>query len=331
MKYYEEYKGFTNEELVFLAQEGNEDAKKYLVKKNQPFINMFVQKYTKNKYTQEYDDLYSEACIGFMQAVNRFDTTKGFKFNTYAGSYIDGSIKLALRSTVLDGKCYRVGRDQAYAYKRAGKVEAELEQKLGRTPTLEEIAKEMDMDIRKLADIIIMNKEHGSLDDTKWQNDKKANGDILVEDSVSDKKIKTENEIIRDIIIDDAISKLSPKRQFILRKLYWEGYTQAEVAEMTGVTQCLISREKRLAVKMLRSILAKELDIPKLKPQKKTGENGNKAVRCITTGEIFESIRQAEKHYGIYRGGISRNVNGIQYMAGRHPETKEPLRWEMVD
>ena len=323
------FKNFTNEELCFLAQQGNADAKKYLIEKNVKFINMFVLKYTSSTHTQEYDDLFSEACIGFIKAVDGFDTTKGFKFNTYAGPYVNGAILLALR-TNSDGKCFRIGREQRKLFSKIPKVEDELARKLGRTPTLEETAEAMDMTVKDLSYIINLNKGHQFLEEKIVENERQINSDILTIDKVKNEKVETDNQIITRLIIDEAISKLKPKRQQILRMLYWDGRTQAEVAEMMGTTQVYISKEKIMSERILKHMLAKELNVP-VKTKKINEKNGyNMKIRCITTGEEFGSLREAEAKYGVYHGGISRAVNGKQHSAGKHPETGEPLRWEKV-
>ena len=323
------FKNFTNEELCSLAQQGNEDAKKYLIEKNVKFINMFVLKYTPNMHTQEYDDLFSEGCIGFIKAIEGFDTTKGFKFNTYAGPYVNGAILYSLRNNA-DGKCFRVGREQRKLFAKIPNVEDELAQKLGRTPTLEETAEAMDMTVQDLSYIINLNKGHQFLEEKIVENERQNNSDILAMDKVKDKKVETDNEILTRLIIDEAISKLRPRRQEVLRMLYWDGYTQGEIAKIMGVTQCVISREKLMGERMLKHMLAKELNIPV--KTKKINENcgHNMKIRCITTGEEFGSLREAEAKYGIYHGGISRAANGKQHSAGKHPETGEPLRWEKV-
>ena len=84
MKYYEEYKGFSNEELVVLAQEGNKEARDYLVLKNDRMISTILGKYTKHYNTGMYRELYNEAVTGMLRVMEGFDTTKGFKFTTYA-------------------------------------------------------------------------------------------------------------------------------------------------------------------------------------------------------------------------------------------------------
>ena len=66
-----------------------------------------------------------------------------------------------------------------------------------------------------------------------------------------------------------------------------------------------------------------------LGPQANKLSSGKK-VKCITTGEIFLSIRDAEKAYGIYKDGVGRCLRGIIKSAGKHPETKEKLYWEYL-
>lgn len=66
-----------------------------------------------------------------------------------------------------------------------------------------------------------------------------------------------------------------------------------------------------------------------LGPQANKLANGKK-VKCITTGEIFLSIREAEQAYGIYKDGVGRCLRGQMKSAGKHPQTKEKLYWEYV-
>lgn len=67
-----------------------------------------------------------------------------------------------------------------------------------------------------------------------------------------------------------------------------------------------------------------------LGPQANKEKNGKK-VKCTTTGEIFASIREAEKAYGIYKDGVGRCLRGVIKTAGKHPQTKEKLHWEYLE
>ena len=97
MKYYEEYKGFSNEELVVLAQAGNRVARDYLVLKNDRMISTILGKYTKHYNTDMYRELYNEAVIGMLGAMNGFDTARGFKCATDGWEYAQGAVLLAMR------------------------------------------------------------------------------------------------------------------------------------------------------------------------------------------------------------------------------------------
>ena len=92
MKYYEEYKNFTNEELVVLAQAGNREARDYLVLKNDRMISTILGKYTKHYNTDMYRELYNEAVIGMLNAIDGFDTTKGVQSSLYAWEYTRASV-----------------------------------------------------------------------------------------------------------------------------------------------------------------------------------------------------------------------------------------------
>ena len=142
MKYYEEYKGFSNEELVVLAQAGNKVARDYLVLKNDRMISTILGKYTKHYNTDMYRELYNEAVTGMLNAIDGFDVTKGFKFTTYAWEYTQGAVLLAMRKSA-EGKCFRIGREQKKAYINIMDTEDRLRQILMREPTTEDIAKEL--------------------------------------------------------------------------------------------------------------------------------------------------------------------------------------------
>ena len=85
------------ETLVLLnkAKEGDERAKELLIENNSPLVKSIVRRY-KNKGV-EYDDLYQLGCVGFVKAINNFDTSFNVKFSTYAVPMIAGEIKRFLR------------------------------------------------------------------------------------------------------------------------------------------------------------------------------------------------------------------------------------------
>ena len=81
---YSKFKGLTNEELCVMAQNNNREARDYLVLKNDRMISTILGKYTKHYNTDMYSELYNEAVLGMLRAIDGFDTTKGFEFTTYA-------------------------------------------------------------------------------------------------------------------------------------------------------------------------------------------------------------------------------------------------------
>ena len=159
---YNKFKGLTNEELCVMAQNNNKEARDYLVLKNDRMISTILSKYTKHYMTDMYRELYNEAVTGMLNAIDGFDTTKGFKFSTYAWEYTQGAVLLAMRKSA-EGKCFRIGREQKKAYIDIMDTEDRLRQILMREPTTEDIAKELGKTRQVVEYLINLNSNHSSL------------------------------------------------------------------------------------------------------------------------------------------------------------------------
>ena len=330
MKYYEEYKGFSNEELVVLAQAGNRAARDYLVLKNDRMISTILGKYTRHYNTDMYRELYNEAVTGMLRAIDGFDSTKGFKFTTYAWEYTQGAVLLAMRRSS-EGKCFRIGREQKKAFIDIMEAEDRLRQTLMREPTTEDIAKELGKTRQEVEYLINLNSNHSSLNEVIFESNKGSDGDIYVQDKVEDENSISEDQIINNTLLREAISQLDPKRQKILKMIYVDGYPQHEIAKKLGTSQCYISNELRASIKILRRILTGEFEKPVEQRDLNFAKGKSVKIRCRETGDIFESMKEASEAYGVSHSNISRCVNGKVYSAGKHPVTHEKLTWERVN
>lgn len=189
-------------------------------------------------------DLVSAGVFGLMNAIDRFDPTQGAKFETYAIPRIRGAILDSLRS--LDW----VPRSVRSRARSVQDAIARLEHELGRTPTDEEIAADLSIDVAELekwlSDIAagsVGPLDHVALDDTPSTSGVHEPG-----------KAMEENEL-RDAMRAE-ISKLPEREQAVLVLYYDDGLTLAEIGDALGVTESRISQIHTKAVLQLRSRLA---------------------------------------------------------------------------
>ena len=254
------FDGFTNEELVILAQAGNKEAKQELMIKNDKLVRYCVNKFFRYESPEFcFDELYNEAVIGFCAAIKNFNGESGHKFSTFAVHHMMGRIKLALR-TCSDGKAFRVGRDQKIQYSKVLLAQDELRQELLREPTLDEVAKKTEMDTKYIEWLICINNNHCSIQETKFENKHSREDDILIIDSIANEENPTEEQIVLNTLLKEELNKLSERDRELITLRYMEGLTQRETADRMGTSQCMVSRHEKKILKKLREALGGRFD-----------------------------------------------------------------------
>lgn len=190
-------------------------------------------------------DLVSAGVFGLMNAIDRFDPSQGFKFETYAVPRIRGAILDGLRS--LDW----VPRSVRSRSRSVQDAIAQLEHELGRTPTDEEIAGELKISVEELekwlADIAagsVGPLDHVAMDNAPAEADAHLQPGRAMEDGE-----------LRDAMRSE-IARLPEREQAILILYYEDGLTLAEIGEALGVTESRVSQIHTKAVLQLRSRLA---------------------------------------------------------------------------
>lgn len=190
-------------------------------------------------------DLVSAGVFGLMNAIDRFDPDRGFKFETYAVPRIRGAILDGLRG--LDW----VPRSVRSRSRSIQEAITSLEHSLGRAPTEEEIADELQITVDELntwlADIASANVgplDHVVFDSTVASNDTNSQPDHVMEtNELSD-------------VMREEIQKLPAREQSVLVLYYDDGLTLAEIGEALGVTESRVSQIHSKAVLQLRSRLS---------------------------------------------------------------------------
>jgi RNA polymerase sigma factor for flagellar operon FliA len=195
--------------------------------------------------TVDTGDLVSAGVFGLMNAIDRFDPEQGAKFETYAIPRIRGAILDGLRS--LDW----VPRSVRSRSRQIQDAIAELEHQLGRTPTDEEIAAELQIEVveleKWLADVAagsVGPLDHVAMDSTPSHSDAQTQPGSALEEGELREAMRAE------------ISKLPEREQAVLVLYYDDGLTLAEIGDALGVTESRISQIHAKAVLQLRSRLA---------------------------------------------------------------------------
>lgn len=201
----------------------------------------------------EVDDLISVGAIGLMDAIEKYDPTRGAKFKTYAEFRVRGSILDELRS--LDW----VPRSVRQKASHLDSVASKLQSKLGRPPEDEEMAEEMGITLEDLFDTIneTCNMPLLSLDDLGIANDSGDKQNLL--DTLAGKGDVDPQTQLRlnelKALIASAIDSLPEKERLMVSLYYYEELTMKEIGEVLGITESRISQIHSKAVYRLRTKL----------------------------------------------------------------------------
>lgn len=190
------------------------------------------------------DDLFQVGCVGLIKAIDNFDTSHGVRFSTYAVPMIIGEIRRYLR----DNNSLRVSRSLRDIAYKSMQAKEKLTTLYGREPTVEEIAKELDMPKKDIVIAMEAIVEPVSLYEPIYSD----GGDtIFVLDQVGDKN--DDNNWLGEIAMKEAIGKLNKREKNILYLRFFNGKTQMEVAKEIGISQAQVSRLEKYALDKIKN------------------------------------------------------------------------------
>ncbi len=230
------------DELLRRAREGDESAKEKLIEGNLRLVLSVIQRF--DKRGESPDDLFQVGCIGLIKAISNFDPDKQVRFSTYGVPMIAGEVRRYLR----DNSPIRVSRSiRDVAYRVLQCKEAMLV-RLGREPTLEEIAGELALPVEEVSQAMDAVCAPVSLYDPVYAD----GGDPLtVMDQVRDTK-NTEGNWMEHIALKEAFRNLGDREKQILSMRFYDGKTQMEVANLVGISQAQVSRLEKNAIGAMR-------------------------------------------------------------------------------
>ena len=228
--------------MILASQSGDERAKEELVNENTGLIWSVARRFLGRG--AEMDDLYQLGCLGFLKAVEGFDTGFGTQFSTYAVPKIAGEIRRFLRD---DGavKVSRTIKEQAAAIKSARSA---LVGALGREPTLTEISRQTGFTPEEIAVAETATAATESI--------QKQTGDegFSLEDILADPD--SEERMLERIDLNRALDLLPEREGMVIKLRYFHALTQQRVAKVLQVSQVQVSRIEKKALERLRQMLS---------------------------------------------------------------------------
>ena len=241
-------------ELAALIQKGDLKAREKMITANLRLVVKIAQQYANIGLSLL--DLINEGNIGLMKAVERFDPTKGGKLSTYGSWWIKQSIKRALAN---QSKTIRLPVHMVDRVTQMRRTSAELGERLGRDPTDDELASEMNLPISRVAHLKSVSKKPTSLDSPLGENENSTLGEVVADDSAINPFEQLQSKsLVGDVNI--VLSMLDPREADIIRLRFGlEGrdpLTLEEVGAKIGVTRERVRQIQEQALRQLRKNMA---------------------------------------------------------------------------
>ena len=238
----------SNEEKMVLfgrMHNGDATAREEFIRGNLRLVLSVIQRF--NNRGEYVDDLFQVGCIGLIKAIDNFDLSHNVKFSTYAVPMIIGEIRRYLR----DNNSIRVSRSLRDTAYKALQAKERLTNKNSKEPTIDEIAKELEIAKEDVVFALDAIQDPISLFESVYHDGGEA---IYVMDQVRDEK-NTDENWLEGIALNEAMKRLNEREKLILNLRFFDGRTQMEVAEEIGISQAQVSRLEKTALTHMRKYI----------------------------------------------------------------------------
>ena len=243
----------TYEEEIDLAKrilDGDEEAKKKLAESNLRLVVSIAKKYVGRGML--FLDLIQEGNMGLIKAVEKFDYTKGFKFSTYATWWIRQAITRAIAD---QARTIRIPVHMVETINKLIRISRHLLQQMGREPTPEEIAKEMEMPVEKVMEIQKIAQDPVSLETPIGEEDDSHLGDFIQDDDSPAPQDSAAYTMLKEQL-EEVMNTLTPREAKVLKLRFGledgKARTLEEVGKEFDVTRERIRQIEAKALRKLR-------------------------------------------------------------------------------
>ena len=230
-------------ELLRRSRDGDAQARETLIQGNLRLVLSVIQRFAGRG--ENADDLFQVGCIGLIKAIDNFDISQNVRFSTYGVPMIIGEIRRYLR----DNSAIRVSRSMRDTAYRVLQAREKLQRENQREPTVEQIARELDIPREEVVFAMDAVVDPVSLFDPVYSD---GSGDAAcVMDQVRDTR-NTDEIWLDRLALREAVDKLSPREQRILSMRFYDGKTQMEVSGEIGISQAQVARLEKNAINTIR-------------------------------------------------------------------------------
>lgn len=228
--------------LIQQSHKGDEKARAQIVEENAGLVWCIVKRFFNRG--AEAEDLFQVGSIGLLKAIDKFDMSYDVKFSTYAVPMISGEIKRFLR----DDGMIKVSRSLKELAYKAYQCRERLQEALGREPTMNEIAQDLEVEREELVMALDASGDVESLHKPIYQ---KEGQEIRLMDKLPEKEGE-EDRILNNMLLKQLLDYLNKEERQLIYLRYFANQTQSQVGVELGISQVQVSRLEKKILKRMR-------------------------------------------------------------------------------